>query len=47
MEIKKKKDELNLEVMNNYYDLIQFAGIEKNQYFDLDSWNDPENIDTN
>ncbi|MCG3707032.1 TolC family protein [Aliarcobacter butzleri] len=37
MEIKKKKDELNLEVMNNYYDLIQFAGIEKNQYFDLDS----------
>ena len=37
MEIKKKKDELNLDVMNNYYDLIQFAGIEENQHFDLDS----------
>lgn len=37
MEIKKKKDELNLELMNNYYDLIKFAGIEETPSFDLDS----------
>ena len=37
MEIKKKKDELNLDVMSNYYDLIKFAGIEETQYLDLDS----------
>ena len=37
MEIKKKKDELNLEVMSNYYDLIKFAGIEETQNLDLDS----------
>ena len=28
IEIKKKKNELDLELMNNYYDLIKFAGIE-------------------
>ena len=37
MEIKKKKDELNLELMSNYYDLIKFAGIEETQNLDLDS----------
>ncbi|MDD3054761.1 MAG: TolC family protein [Aliarcobacter sp.] len=37
MEIKKKKDELNLDVMSNYYDLIKFAGIEETQYLNLDS----------
>lgn len=37
MDIKKKKEELNLEVMNNYYDLIKFSGIKQNNPFDLKS----------
>ena len=37
MDIKKKKDELNLEVMNTYYDLIKFSGINQETYLDLES----------
>ncbi len=37
IEIKKKKNELDLELMNNYYDLIKFAGIEETSHLDLDN----------
>lgn len=37
MDIKKKKDELNLEIMNTYYDLIRFSGIDQEINFDLES----------
>ena len=37
MEIKKKKDELNLEIMNTYYDLIRFSGIDQEIHFNLES----------
>ncbi|MCG3656634.1 TolC family protein [Aliarcobacter butzleri] len=36
IDIKKKENEINLEIMSSYYDLMKFAGIEK-QYFNLDS----------
>ena len=37
MDIKKKKDELNLEIMNTYYDLIRFSGIDQEIHFNLES----------
>ncbi|MCT7594042.1 TolC family protein [Aliarcobacter butzleri] len=36
IDIKKKENEINLEIMSSYYDLMKFAGIEE-QYFNLDS----------
>ena len=37
MDIKRKKDELNLEIMNTYYDLIRFSGIDQEIHFNLES----------
>ena len=37
MDIKKKKDELNLEIMNTYYDLIRFSCIDQEIHFNLES----------
>lgn len=36
IDIKKKENEINLEIMSSYYDLMKFAGIE-DQSFNLDS----------